>query len=93
MADIDIFKNEFVPNIESFNKLSYTTWKNNNPLEAQKYEAYRDAIIAGQSPAPPTLITKFGQALVAAGQLVQQSTPLPPLNPDQSLSAPTQVVT
>lgn len=71
----DPFKDEFVPNIQSANKTSYNQWKSSNPGEAQKWEAYRDAVIAhaakpqGTSPTPPALQTKYGKALVAAGKL------------------------
>ncbi len=67
-----VFEDEFVPNIQSANKTSYGQWKQSNPKEAQKWEAYRDAAIAhkkGQpAPSAPTLATKYGKALVAAGK-------------------------
>lgn len=80
MSDLDTFRDEFVPNIQGFNKLSYTTWKRSNPGEATRWETYRDGILAGQSPSPPTMATKFGKALVAAGELVSASSPPLPSN-------------
>ena len=78
MSDLDIFRDDFVPNIQSFNKLNYTTWKRSNPGEAARWEGYRDGILAGETPAVPVMATKFGKALVAAGELVSaSSTPLP----------------
>lgn len=81
MADLDTFRDEFVPNVQGFNKLSYSSWKSSNPGEAQKWETYRDALIAGQTPTAPALTTKFGKALVAAGKLMQQPAPPPPPPP------------
>lgn len=69
MSDEKIFPNEFVPNIQSFTKLSYTSWKNANPKEAVAWEKFRDTIITGKPATPPTMATRFGKALVAAGKL------------------------
>ncbi len=67
-----VFEDEFLPNIQTANKTSYPQWKQSNPNEAKKWEAYRDACIAHQKgqpdPTPPTLQTKYGKALVAAGK-------------------------
>lgn len=78
MPDLDIFKNEFVPNIQGFNKLNYLSWKSSNPGEAKKWEDYRDALLAGGQSSPPSMATKFGRALVATGKLVAVVEPPPP---------------
>lgn len=71
--DDKVFKDEFVPNIQSANKTNYNQWKQSNPGEAAKWEKFRDAAIAyqaGDPPVPvPALATKYGRALVAAGKL------------------------
>lgn len=87
MSDLDIFKEDFLPNIETFNKLSYRTWKASNPGEAGRWEPYRDQILAGNSPPAPMMVTRFGKALVAAAELVS-ATP-EPLPANVALSAPT----
>lgn len=84
MSDLDMFRDTFLPNIETFGKLNYATWKRANPGEAAKWEAYRDGILAGLHPSPPALVTKFGKALVAGGSMVsadvtpRSESPYPP---------------
>lgn len=82
MSDVDIFRDEFVPNSQTFNKLNYTTWKASNPGEATKWEAYRDSVIAGSPIAVPTLATKFGKLLVSGGKLVTAEIVVPDPDPD-----------
>lgn len=65
----NIFKDEFVPNIQTHNRTSYAQWKQSNPGEAAKWEKYRDDLIAGKKPVPPTMATKYGKALVAGGKM------------------------
>lgn len=97
----NIFKDEFVPNIQSHSKTSYATWKAANPNEAKKWEAFRDAVIAwngsGTPPSAPTLATRYGKALVAAGKLQVSVTDIgadygtptqPPPNPTFGSSLP-----
>lgn len=48
----------------------YNSYAKANPGEAAKIDAYVAAIVAGQTPTPPTLATEFGQmvvGLIAAG--------------------------
>lgn len=71
MADPErTFPDEFVPNIQGSSY--HPKWVRSNPGEASKWEAYRDACIAhvGGDPVPavPSLATKYGKALVAAGK-------------------------
>lgn len=70
---MDDFADVFVPNIQTANKTSYGQWKQSNPNEAKKWEAFRDAAIAHRKGDPPisvpTMATKYGKALVAAGKL------------------------
>jgi hypothetical protein len=71
--DNKIFPDEFVPNIETHNRTSYKQWTQQNPGEAEKYEKFRDEILTWQdgdaTPIVPTLATKYGKALVAAGKM------------------------
>ena len=68
-----VFRDEFLPNIQSANKTSYGQWKQSNPKEAAAWEKYRDAVVAYKAGNPkipvPNLATKYGKALVAAGKL------------------------
>lgn len=63
---LSIFPDEFVASIEG--STYYPRWAKANPGELAKWEAFRDAVIAGQQLTPPILSTKFGKALVAAGK-------------------------
>ncbi len=81
-TDLEVYRNEFVPNSQGFNKLSYSSWKTSNPGEAASYEAYRDSVLAGNPLSPPALATKFGKMLVAAGKMVAASAPTPDPDPD-----------
>lgn len=68
---MSIFKDEFVPNIQGANKTSYAQWKQSNPKEAATWEQFRDALYTykhGDSLSVPSLATKYGKALVAAGK-------------------------
>lgn len=62
-----IFPDEFVPNIEGAS--NHAKWVAANKAgDAPKWRAFRDALLAGQSPTPPSMATKYGKALVAAGK-------------------------
>ncbi len=66
-----IFPDEYVPNAEGVPY--HKSWAKQNPGEASKWAAYRDAAKAhkkGQvSPGVPVMATKYGKALVAAAEL------------------------
>lgn len=47
----------------------YTDWCTANPTDCSTWQTYRDRILAGGTPSPPTMATAFGTALVAAGIL------------------------
>lgn len=61
-----LFCDEFVPSIQG--NSYYSKWKAANPGELSRWEPYRDGLCNGQSPAPPTMKTLYGKALVAAGK-------------------------
>jgi hypothetical protein len=77
VSNLDVFREKFLPNIQTHNKTNYNQWKQQNPGEASKWEAYRDVILSGGSPVTPVLATKYGMALVAAGMMAVSS-PAPP---------------
>lgn len=93
----DLFKDEFVPNIQTANKTNYSQWKNSNPGEAAKWEKFRDALYTykkGDALAPPSLATKYGKALVAAGKQHMSVIDLgaAPINPPPPPPPPTGTV-
>lgn len=71
-ADLAYFPNEYVPNEQG--TPYHSKWVNANPVEASKWAAFRDAVLALKAeenehqPTPPALSTKHGKALVAAGK-------------------------
>ena len=68
---MSIFEDEFVPNIQTANKTSYGQWKQSNPKEAAAWEQFRDKLYTYKAHDPivvPSLATKYGRALVAAGK-------------------------
>lgn len=66
-----IFPDEYVPNAEGVPY--HKSWAKQNPGEAAKWKAYRDAVIAHakdtSAPAKPSMATKYGKALIAAAEL------------------------
>jgi len=66
-----IFADEYVPNAEGVPY--HKQWVKQNPGESAKWIAYRDAVKAHKKgtpdPVPPSMATKYGKALVAAGKL------------------------
>lgn len=76
--DNAIFCGQFVPHVRASNL--YKTWSKQNPKERDTWLGYAGAICLGQNPAPPTLATQFGKALVDAGAMgiAEQGTPPPP---------------
>ena len=62
-----IFPDEFVPNIEG--APYHSKWRSANASgDAPKWAQFRDDVIAGKQVAPPSMSTKYGRALVAAGK-------------------------
>lgn len=65
-----IFPDEYVPNVQGSSY--HPKWEKANPVDAAKWHAFRDAVLAyqaGGSIVVPDLATKYGKALVAAGKL------------------------
>lgn len=64
-----VFPDEYVPNVQGSSY--HPKWVKANPAEAAKWATFRDACIAykkGDSLAVPSMATKYGKALVAAGK-------------------------
>lgn len=96
-ADLALFPDEYVPNVESVP--FHGRWARANPGEAAKWVAFRDALIATGNGAVPVMATKYGRALVAAGkehmsitQLVGAMVPSPPIPPDPPIAVTPTVV-
>lgn len=68
MVDLDVFRNEFLPNIERAT-VTYAQWRKQQPAEYQKWISYRDALLAGKAATPSTVGSRFAKALVAAGRM------------------------
>jgi hypothetical protein len=72
---ITLFKDVFVPNAQGA-IVTYAQWKSQQPGEYKKWVAFRDAILAAQTPddfpVSPSMATKKGKELVAAGELAMQ---------------------
>ena len=91
MADdpsLRIFPDEYVPNVEG--SAYHSKWVSANKNgDAPKWVAFRDALLAGQTPVVPAMATKYGKALVAAGKehmsishfVGQVTNPYPPPDP------------
>ena len=70
MADDTIFPDEFVPDIQGSSY--HPKWVRANPAEAGRWNTFRDQVLAykaGDTLTPPSMATKYGKALVAAGKL------------------------
>ena len=80
VPDIDLFRS-FVTAIEGVPY--HAKWLNANKNgDAPKWVAFRDALLAGQTPAAPAMATKYGSALVDAGEMVlNQDVSTPPASP------------
>ena len=61
-----IFCSEFVPEVVAVPY--YGKWATQNPGEKARWEPFRDGLCLGLNPVTPTMATKFGRALVAAGK-------------------------
>ncbi len=72
---ITLFKDVFVPSAEGATN-TYSKWKTANPGEYQKWVEFKTAIFNAQTPddlpTPPTMASKKGKELVAAGELAMQ---------------------
>jgi hypothetical protein len=68
----DIFPEQYLPNIKPAT-ITYANWRKRYPGEATKWDAYLDRVLAHEQgyspPPPPALGSRFGKALVAAGEL------------------------
>lgn len=72
MNDLDIFRTEFLPAAEKHKRVSMESWSKSAPADYARWIAYRDGLLRGESPAPPSMTTEYGKHLVAAGKLVTQ---------------------
>jgi hypothetical protein len=72
---LDDFK-RFVTDAQSGSQ--YTNWAAANPSESARWKTFRDAILAGQRPAPPTMTTAHGRELIDAGVLYLDASLLVP---------------
>jgi len=79
VSDLDIFR-QFVAAIESVPY--HSKWTRANPNDALRWAGFRDAVLAGQTPTPPTMTTKYGAALADAGEMVLNAdVTTPPVEP------------
>ena len=47
----------------------YGKWTRDNPGEANRWYAFRDLVLGGaDQPSPPTMLTKYGKALIDAAR-------------------------
>jgi hypothetical protein len=74
--DRTVFCTEFVPNLEASD--TYDRFTKSAKLDTQRWEAYRTAICAGESPLDPAMATLFGKALAAAGKMALPEVQPPP---------------
>lgn len=80
MAAIDDFK-QFIADAQSGSQ--YAKWAHDNPGDLARWQTFRDAILAGQAPPPPTMKTAHGRELVDAAvatehyRSLEQSTATP----------------
>lgn len=63
---LDAFK-KFVFDAESGQQFS--KWAHDNPGEVQRWNGFRDAVIAGEKPLTPVMKTPHGWELVDAGNI------------------------
>ena len=72
---VTLFKNVFVPNAENATS-AFGKWKNDYPSEYQKWVTFKTAIFNAATPddfpVSPSMATKKGKELVAAGELTMQ---------------------
>lgn len=80
---LDIFPDKYVPHTEA--AAYYRKWVRANPVEAGRWAAFRDDVIANKQVTPPAMSTEYGKGLIAAGEehmsitrLVAQITQQPP---------------
>jgi hypothetical protein len=63
VSAIDDFR-RFVSDAES--GAQYQKWASQNPGELARWQTFRDAVLAGQTPAAPVMTTAHGRELVDA---------------------------
>lgn len=88
--DLALFA-ELLPNLERAT-VTYAKWRRQEPGEYAKWVAFRNALLAGETPDPPVLGTRVGKALVLAGMqhmsishlVGQMRNPHPPPDPPPS---------
>ena len=66
-SDLALFADAYLANAE---RVPYhAKWVKANPKEVQRWLPFRDAVLAGDSPPAPAMSTRYGRALVAAGEM------------------------
>jgi hypothetical protein len=83
-----VFPERYLPNVEKAT-VSFAQWRKQQPGEYLRWVAFRDAVLRGEQLPPPSMTTRKGKELVAAGEehmaisrLVGQITnPFPPSDP------------
>jgi len=68
---LDDFK-RFVADAEAGTQ--YAKWAHDNPGELARWQTFRDALLAGERPDPPTMLTPHGRELVDAGLVYLDAT-------------------
>lgn len=81
MTLLDDFK-RFVADAEAGTQ--FKTWAHDNPGDLSRWQTFRDAIVAGQRPAVPTMATPHGRELIDAGAQYLDATALAPTPPPGS---------
>lgn len=95
MTALDDFK-QFVADAESGSQ--YAKWAQQNQGELGRWQAFRDAVLAGQSPLPPTMTTPHGRELVDAAvetehyRALEQPAPTPPPPPPPPAPTPSGTI-
>jgi hypothetical protein len=80
VTDLQLFNDEFLPNVEK-TKEGYKKWAKDNPGEKADWDAYVQELQGGGTPEPPRMGSNMGRALVAAGQMAQPE-PAPEPGPE-----------
>lgn len=68
---LDDFK-QFVSDAEAGDQ--YKKWAKDNPGELSRWTNFKKAILAGQRPSPPSMVTPHGRELIDAGVLYLHAT-------------------
>jgi hypothetical protein len=67
-AYLATFAKEYLPNAQQAT-VSFSGWKKRYPGEYAAWVVFRDALLAGGEPPAPSMASRFGKSLVAAGEM------------------------